>query len=501
MGIHSKQSNTLYISTIAVAVGGCVAMTWKYVSRGILLDWDIDAFIEITSQFMDGKLIYFDYFDPKWPHIQPLFAVAALTRSANAQVWFSSLMLIASGAMISRMPYHESSRRAPTQASLMCGGCYIVLTPYLPGGIQGQLGAYASLFLICALTAYLESQKQQGIKRNLLLWLAGFMIGFAIGVRPNILFAVLLVSAFNLYYSRVPIRVFLRFAAGAMAGILLPFTPYFGNLQGLSLAWSGSIGILKEWNSSFYETATWSQFGREISVLWSPKLYSVPFWLFIPLIISGCYLMIKADRRRNWQILISIILWELGLIASYRVSHIHHHYILLEWAGILTGLSLISSRPPVKFICLAFSVAVIGSALIPLKPLSAHDRDMLSTIEYSNRLVRNTDKAQQISAPSLPRLHWQNNKPIRTRGIHPVWSIDIMHRNLSGPDASRLGLDYTWAQQCEIWKQPDVVYFFADQYLSEQCDLINSKDWVLLRHGDEINRIDQNIRIYKRKRI
>ena len=499
--LPAKYSPSLHWLTLSSAIVACLAVAAKYTSRGILLDWDIDTFIEISSNFITGRLLYLDYFDPKWPHIQPLFIVPVLTRSASAQIWFSSLMIITSGILISRLPFDVGGSRSPTNTSILCGASYIVITPYLPGGIQGQLGIYASLLLICSITLYYRGLKHQCINRCMLLGLAGFLTGYAIGIRPNLIFPATFVGSLFIFWNKPHTHYRGIMVSGLVLGVIIPFLPYFQSPESLQIAWSGSIGILQEWNRSFYEESTWTQFGQQLYVLWSPKIYSVPFWLFVAFIASYCLLQISKIRQHNLKILISIILWELGLIISYRVSHIHHHYILLEWAGILTGLSLMQSGKPNSRICLLFCIVFIAVAVAPMKPLSNQDRGIVSSIEEFNRLIQTVPANQQISAPSLPRLHWQNNKPIRSKGIHPVWSIDIMHRDLTGKHAQRLGLTSTWKEQCEVWLQPDVVYFFADDYLSRQCSIHSSGDWKLHKNGSNSIVGDQRVKVYSRSRF
>ena len=476
-------------------------MAAKYTARGVLLDWDIDTFIEISNQFIRGRLLYLDYFDPKWPHIQPLFIVAALSRSVSAQIWFSSLLIIINGILISRLPCNIAGTDRPTHASTMCGALYIVLTPYLPGGIQGQLGLFASLFLVCSTTLYLQSLERQGWHSKLLIGIAGFLVGYAIGIRPNLIIPTMLVGSLVFYYKRSDVRLGCLLISGVFLGIAIPFLPYFQSFDRLALAWSGSVGILQEWNKSFYERVTLAQFAQQLSLLWSPKLFSIPFWLFIPLTVSCCMLQIKDNLRKNLKLMMGVILWELGLIISYSISHIHHHYILLEWVGILTCLSLMQSGRPSKRVCLIFCVITVALSIIPMRPLSTQDHATVSAIKGFNNIVQTISEDQQISAPSLPGLHWQNNKPIRTRGIHPVWSLDVMHRDLKGIHAKRLGLNLTWQQQCEIWLRPDVKYFFADDYLSSQCRVNESNDWQLQEYRADSNTNKQGIRVYARKDI
>ena len=136
-----------------------------------------------------------------------------------------------------------------------------------------------------------------------------------------------------------------------------------------------------------------------------------------------------------------------------------------------------------------------------MKPLSDQDRGKLLAIKGFSELIAAVPRDKQISAPSLPRLHWQNNKPIKTRGIHPVWSLDIMHRDLKGIHAQRLELDRTWEQQCDLWLQPDVVYFFADDYLARQCRIEGSKDWQLDEHSKDSNINIQGIKVYSRNHV
>ena len=496
--LQLKHQPSIHWLTISLAIASCIAMAVKYTNRGVLLDWDIDTFIEISSNFIGGRLLYLDYFDPKWPHVQPLFILPVLTRSVNSQIWFSSLMIIVSGILISRLPCNVAGSSSPTHASVMCGASYIAITPYLPGGVQGQLGVYASLLLLCSVTLYLKGLKNKGKYCCILLGLAGFLTGYAIGIRPNLIVPATLVGSLVVYYNRSDIFLHRILACGLVFGVFIPFLPYFQSPESLQIAFSGSIGILQEWNKSFYDELTTVQFVQQLSVLWSPRIFSVPFWLFIPLIASCCLVQINKNRQHNLKILISIILWELGLVISYRISHIHHHYILLEWAGILTGLSLMQSGRPSKSICLLFCIIVMAVTVTPMKPLSNQDRDMVSSIEGFNDLIRTLTKNQQISAPSLPRLHWQNKKPIRSKGIHPVWSIDIMHRNLKGEHAQRLGLDTAWKQQCKLWLQPDVIYFFADDYLSRQCGIDGFSDWQLHKQNNGSDLGAQGIKVYSR---
>ena len=213
-------------------------------------DQDIDTFIYMGSQLLNGKLIYVDFFDPKLPTVQYLFAPIALLKSITLHRWicfaYNVTGSICIGVSIKNffksdlLPKPKHPNIAITGASIL----FLLLSQKLTGGLSGQLHTYSNTFLALALffASLAEARKNNqadlnaSIRNNwkyLIAWtLAGFSTCIAISIRPNIVFPCILTGAFVasmhiVKHKNLPRKAIASFLIGCLISVISIFFPLF----------------------------------------------------------------------------------------------------------------------------------------------------------------------------------------------------------------------------------------------------------------------------------
>lgn len=452
--------------------------TWK---RGIRIDWDIDTFIVISQKYISGAEFYTDFFDPKWPHIQWLYLPGALSRSLLVHQFASWIAIALTGIslfLISSIKKVGGAVRVDTIA-VFSGCLYMTLAQLLPGGNNGQLEIYANLFMSLALLSGVFSfYLQSTFYRVCGFSLTGFLMGFGCGIRPNLIIPVLLVGSFLTILQVIHgKRLFISTVAAiaTVIGLAVPFIPYLRTPEAIRLAWSGAFGILGDWNVAMYTPYSLNGLLSDLAILYSPRVYGQAFALLLfPVLLI---VVLHWKRRCNWLICTAGSLYAIGLIYSYYLTHIHHHYILLDFFGICSVLAFIernttlTHRKVLLLIVLFFASALL---LRPVPALSKADANYLYEQEKISAFLAD-HPSKSFAAPELINLHWIHNEPVKTRGLHQVWSINLATNSLRNTYHARvLGLDKGIKELCSIWTSESVDYVIMSTSLLKTCQATKS---------------------------
>ena len=476
--------------------------------RGIRIDWDIDTFIAISQSFLKGKQIYISFFDPKWPHVQWLFFPGAISQSLNIHLLASWFTLAGTGLALTLIATNRSKSEPITPQSNQtrtAGAIYVLLAPLLPGGSIGHLEVYSNFFMAtgaCLIALGVESYET---KRNqIFTFIGSSLIGISAGIRPNLLIPIALITfclfAARRRFSARTVRCG-TIAAGLATGIFLPFAPYLASTETLNIAWSGAIGILREWNTAMYPISTLESFTSEVIQLLSPRTFGISFVFLITLLYVLILNGISSQRKNNKILYLLLGAWVTGLYFSYWKSHIHHHYILMDLCGACIFLAFVERalKPASQKLALWATLFILaGVSFYPMRPASASDRQFLETQDKLLEYLA-SNPSITFAAPELINLHWRRNQPVSTQGIHPVWSINMIDSRINQSEpAKKLELHTTIEGQCDRWLSRGVSLFIASPNLSQRCLTSLEANW------KEISKVilsgqDQSVKIFRRK--
>ena len=68
--------------------------------RGFIEDPDIGTFILMSQSFWSGDVLYDQFFDPKLPHVLPVYSLSLLSGSIGGHLLITLLCILATGAII-----------------------------------------------------------------------------------------------------------------------------------------------------------------------------------------------------------------------------------------------------------------------------------------------------------------------------------------------------------------------------------------------------------------
>lgn len=464
------------IALTALVLSATLLFIYRTTQRGIRIDWDIDTFLVIGQKYLSGQQFYTDFFDPKWPHIQWLYLPGALSGSLMVHQLTSWLAVTLTGLCLTLLALNNE-RKGKSQGrhrKFVCAGLiYILLTPLLPGGNIGHLEVYSNLLLGAAfLVGHGILSTESRLGKGLRALVAGIFIGFASGIRPNLVISFCLILVFlgcREFRTLRQIGTTFKICIGFAIGIVFPFLSYIRSKELALTAWSGAIGILGDWNETLYKGYSGSSYLSELVSLYSPKVYGFEFYLLLALLVVAIFA--SSLRQRTTLAAFGFFLYWTGLLVSYRISHIHHHYILLDFFGICVALAYLEKRTArcSRLLLLIVVACSVGYLVRPTPDLSKADQHYLKGQEQINDYLRQQSH-HTFAAPELVALHWLNHEPIRTKGIHKVWSIDIASTLLTeSVHARRLGLTNSLSEQCDIWTSSKVDIIVMSEELINLC--------------------------------
>lgn len=420
--------------------------------RGLRLDWDIDAFLMMAWRFIQGEWLYIDFYDPKWPHVPLAYLPGALSGSLLVHLLVSWLVLLATGLAITGFGRAAAPRRlSGVDTSVAAGVLYVLLTPLLPGGPIGHLAVYANACLAVGMWGLAARWRDP---HPLAPLAGGLAIGLGVGLRPNLVIPVVAVGLAALSRSAAsePHRGRLAsIAAGFTLGVAGPFLPYLFRDGGAQAAWLGGFVVLGDWNRAMYPPLSARGFFQELTVLYNPRVLGVPG---LVLTAGGAALLLLSGLRQGHagrRVLLLFGLWQAALWLSYALSHIHHHYLLMDLAGFCLALAALPAAR-LRALSLALLIALLAAVLFhPLKPLSALDHQRLRDEALLVRWLGQHSPGR-FQSPDWLGPHWRLHTPQATKAVHPVWSLQLLDSPLNQAASVRsLGLANTWPDRCAEW--------------------------------------------------
>jgi hypothetical protein len=308
----------------------------------------------------------------------------------------------------------------------------------------------------------------------------GFAIGLGVGLRPNLLIPVVATAGAALVWVPGLGRERKRLGAalvGIAIGVAGPFLPYWLKAGGARAAWLGGVAVLGDWNRAMYPPLSWRGFGQELLVLYNPKLLGLPG---LALAVAGVALLLLRGLRqgRSGRLVLPLFaVWQGGLWLSYALSHIHHHYLLMDLAGLCVALAALPAarlRPLPLALLLALVVAVLFH---PLKPLSALDQ---RRVQDEATLVRwlGRHSPGRFQSPDWLGPHWRLHSPQVTKAVHPVWSLQLLDTPLNQAASVRaLGLASRWPERCAAWLTTPTTVLVLSPGTAARCQLEQRRDW------------------------
>ena len=482
-------------------------LTIRMYARGIRIDWDVDTFIAISQSWLKGNHLYLDFFDPKWPHIQWLYIPAAVSQSVLVHLATSWLALTGTGVALSLIALQRVGAKKKG-LTICAGSIYILIAPLLPGGNIGHLEVYSNFFV--ALSVYLASSASLNKRLDWLgvglMTISGLSAGFACGIRPNLAIPTLMLLVTATFYSRLlfgRMRLGIALVLGTVAGILLPFYPYVFVDNGISQAWSGTVEILKPWKEVMYANYTINTFAAELYTMLNPRIFRIGFIaIYSTLLLASIITVLRYSEKKIVVAASLIASWILGLLLSYWISHIHHHYVLMDFLGaciILSYAEVDLSRELHRTLLAISCLMCFVIMAYPLTDASSEDINRLREERIALNYLRNSPSIS-FAAPEWISLHWKRNQPILTTGIHPAWSIEAAESSKirSIEAAKRLSIANDLNENCKIWTGSSIDTVFMSKRVAEKCNLTRNPEWAdkTTTHGLPVN---SKIRLFERQ--
>jgi hypothetical protein len=432
-------------------------------------DQDIDTFIYMGSQLLNGKLIYVDFFDPKLPTVQYLFAPIALLKSITLHRWicfaYNVTGSICIGVSIKNffksdlLPKPKHPNIAITGASIL----FLLLSQKLTGGLSGQLHTYSNTFLALALffASLAEARKNNqadlnaSIRNNwkyLIAWtLAGFSTCIAISIRPNIVFPCILTGAFVasmhiVKHKNLPRKAIASFLIGCLISVISIFFPYLFIDNGLSIAWHGAIEAPLQWISTNPEKNP--SFSKALFFVMNASAAGVCGWMLFVAALPGMWILrtkqLKNRKQRLSILPIASVVYIIGLSYSLTQKNIWWHYQLMGVLPItlfgVIGLIHLDSTYKRSTTRLSAGLALILSIIFAYNIFIPEVRGIVNhrfqnhssenqkvVVQEYNKVLEFIkslpEKDRQFTSPANFRLHWETGIMATTVGAHPRWSL------------------------------------------------------------------------------
>jgi hypothetical protein len=428
--------------------------------RGYLEDPDVGSFILMSQAFWSGEVMYRDFFDPKLPHILPLYLVSAFSGSIAGHLVVTLLTICLTGFIVTL-----------SGKNVWGGLIYIGLTLLSPGGATGHLSVFANLIVACAyysLTKYRVLSLSSGPRQYTYAWLflSSGLIGYAIGLRPNYGFATVPLAIWFLWKKKVSVKVGLAWSCGCILSFL---TPIIIVLTQSKYNATSLFELFRAWNRFFYSHQDATGFASRIIEMYSHPIGPIKLGILVIVYLVAFGLCMP---RRELQMKIKpFYLAIAALWLSYLLSHTYNHYILMDIMIISLGVSSVrvssTCAPLAVFICLL----CLG---LLLSPANGHSRTDAITIENQQKILAWIEKnnLRGIVSPMWLTPQWTTWSKVPTHGIHPEWSIGLLDRynfkNLKV--AKEFGLASSWDSQCALWESKSSV-FIATQEIFDKCKI------------------------------
>ena len=533
----------------SVSIAGILIRLFRAGSDIGTYDQDIDTFIYMGSQLLGGKLVYVDFFDPKLPTVQYLFAPIALLKSITLHRWISFAYNIAGSILIGlsiKNLFKSDLLLKPKHPNIAITGAsilFLLLSQKLIGGLSGQLHTYSNTFLALAFffASFAATRKENQTDLNTSIrkswkhftaWtLAGFSTCIAISIRPNIVFPCMLTGAFVasmhfVKYKRIPGKAIVPFLIGCFISVISIFAPYLFIENGFSIAWHGSIEAPLQWISTNPERNP--SFSKALFFIMNASAAGVCGWMLFAAALPGIWIFSTKQlqsRKQQLNILpIASVIYIIGLSYSLTQKNLWWHYQLMGVLpitifGVIGLISLDSTgKKSTKRLsaglALIFSIIFAYNILIPEVRGMVNDGFQDNSSESQKVVVQEYNKVlefikslpeedRQFTSPANFRLHWETGITATTVGAHPRWSLHAydMKKN---PTTNILKLATSDKLACQQLTDKANRYLIFDETNSKtatrdlfnKCLLASDDSWLDI--SQKIGLTTESISVYQR---
>ena len=432
--------------------------------RGFIEDPDIGTFILMSQSFLSGDVLYDQFFDPKLPHVLPIYSLSLLSGSIGGHLIVTLLCICATGIVINL-----------AGKNVWGGVLYICLVLLSPGGATGHLAVYANFLIACS---YYSLRRCRHIdmnpihKKAALGWLiaSSVLAGWAIGMRPNYGFALIPLSIWFIWQQKLHVQRALIWLASCFITIL---APVFAILKQTDIDFLTLISMFRSWNSYFYnDSGTYESLGKIV------QMYMHPIGpLNLGILVGFVYLAVVIAARRDALMRAAPFTFALAFLwLSHFLSHTYNHYILMDL--MIISLLVSSLKVQTESVMLYALVGLLWISLL-LSPRNPHSYTDSITIENQRKIlswISDTGSTRVVS-PMWLTPHWVLRTGVPTKGIHPEWSIGLLDRyEFKGLKvAKQFGLDIDWNSQCNAWES-NASIFIGTQEIYEKCKFNSFKE-------------------------
>ena len=437
---------------------------FRIYTRGFIEDPDVGSFILLSHSFWSGNIFYDQFFDPKLPHVLPVYSLSLLSGSIAGHLVVTLCCICATGWLINL-----------SGKNIWGGVLYVCLVLLSPGGATGHLAIFANFLIACSyygLTRYRSLNPQSLLRNGALFWLviSAFFAGWSIGLRPNYGFALIPLSLWFIWQQKLHIQRALIWSFCCIVTIL---GPILGAVQQAKVNTSDLYELFRSWNRFFYSHVGVSDSAEKIVQMYAHPVG--PFTLGTLVLFVSLSLFFSTSRA-SFQKVVPFAFALSFLWFSYLVTHTYNHYILMDLLIVSLLISSVNIRSHSIFLYAV--TGVLWSALL-LSPSNPHsDSDSLiikNQREVLSWVINNNE--EQVVSPMWLTPHWVQRNEVPTKGIHPEWSIGLLDRfgfkRLSV--VKKFGLDVDWNSQCSRWEENASV-FIASQWLFDKCRFKNFQE-------------------------
>ena len=432
--------------------------------RGFIEDPDIGTFILMSQSFWSGDVLYDRFFDPKLPHILPIYSISLLSGSIGGHLLVTLLCICATGIVINL-----------SGKNVWGGVMYICLTLLSPGGATGHLAVFANFLIACS---YYSLGRYRYIDRNLsqtkkaLGWLfaSSVLAGWAVGLRPNYGFALIPLSIWFIWQQKLHLQ---RALIWLICCLITVWGPIYVAVRHADIDFLDLLELFRAWNSNFY-----MDIGISRSLAKIIQMYMHPIGVFnIGLLVIFVCLAVFLSASREALTKVKAFAFALSFLwFSHFISHSYNHYVLMDLMIITLMISSIKLK--VESIALYALLGVLWVILL-FSPYNPHSDSDSLVIENRRQILSwiNDRNSMQIVSPSWLTPQWVHRDSLPTKGIHPEWSIGLLDR-YKFKDlkvVKKFGLNVDWKSQCKTWEDRASI-FIGGQELYERCKFSNFKE-------------------------
>ena len=451
---------TIVIGTLLCA---CIHVFRVYV-RGFIEDPDIGTFILMSQSFWSGDVLYDQFFDPKLPHVLPVYSLSLLSGSIGGHLLITLLCIFVTAIVI-----------CLAGKNVWGGVIYICLALLSPGGATGHLAIFANFLIACS---YYSLGRYRYIDRNIsrtkraLVWLivSSILAGWAVGLRPNYGFALIPLSIWFIWQQKLHVQWAFIWLACCLTTVL---GPIFVVVRQANINFFDLLELFRSWNNYFYADIGISGSLAKIVQMYMHPIGPVTLGILVIFVCSAVFFSASREalaKVKTFLIALSF-LW-----LSYCISHSYNHYVQMD----IMIISLLISSIELKTNSIALCITLgLFWAILLFSPSNPHSDSDSLVIENRRMILSWLDdvNSMKVVSPTWLTPQWVQKDSLPTKGIHPEWSIGLLDRySFKDLDVvKKLGLSIDWKTQCRTWENTASI-FIGPQDLYERCKFSNFKE-------------------------